>query len=79
MAFTVREEVLKQTTQCPNDFGCLSDEGFKICPAKRFEKASNVLYVLSENGNPCLYHFELSDTIVCGCPVRKDLHKLYGL
>jgi hypothetical protein len=79
MALTVREEVLNRTTRCSHDFGCLSSEGFRICPAERFEKASNVLYVLSGNGNPCPYHFELSNTIVCGCPVRKDLHKHYGL
>ena len=79
MAFTVREDVLKRTTRCSHDFGCLSGEEFKICPAKRFEKASNVLYVLPENVDACPYHFELSDAIVCGCPVRKELHKHYGL
>ena len=78
MTFTVGEEALQRTSQCPHDFGCLSAEVVKICPVKSFEKASSVLYVLPEKADACPYHIVLSDAIVCACPVRKELYKHYG-
>jgi hypothetical protein len=79
MPFTVSEEVVRETTYCKYKFRCMSDEVHKMCPVDDFQESSQMLFILSGNGDSCPYHVELSNAVVCVCPVRKELYIRYGI
>jgi hypothetical protein len=79
MPFTVNEEVVRETTNCIYNFRCMSGELYKMCPVDHFQGSGQVLFVLSGNGDSCPYHVELSESVACACPVRKELYKRYGI
>jgi hypothetical protein len=79
MSITISPNVLKETTSCVYNFRCMSGELHRLCPGDRFQGSGEVLFVLSGNGDSCPYHIELSESVVCACPVRKELYKRYGV
>lgn len=79
MAIAVDPNVLKEATSCVYNSRCVSGELHKLCPVDGFQGSGEVLFVLSENGDSCPYHIQLSESVVCACPVRKELYKRYGI
>ena len=75
MCCNISDEIIKNTTKCPNDFKCLEDENFKTCPAVDFIETDNILFVNAKFYVVCPYILPFADSNICSCPVRIDIFK----
>jgi len=76
MFYKISEETINQITRCNNNFKCLNDDSFQICPLENpiegvyFIRKVNPIH----NTNYCL---SFGGSYVCGCPTRKELYERY--
>jgi hypothetical protein len=70
-------------TECPNDFGCLTDgacKDFPVCDAN-FIGNRNITFlnpgVTKEVLNKCPYVFSSHGRLICKCPARHYLFDKY--
>jgi hypothetical protein len=81
MKIKVPDEVLKQTTQCPNNFSCLttgSCSKFPACTAKTHYKNLDMFSVESKNIiniSLCPYELSFAGEYICQCPTYAALIK----
>jgi hypothetical protein len=81
MKITVTDEVLKQTTRCPNNFSCLttgSCGNFPACSVKTSYKKLDMFSVKSKNIiniSLCPYELSFGHEYICQCPTHAALIK----
>jgi hypothetical protein len=81
MKITVPDEVLKQTTQCPNKFSCLTTGScgkFPACSVKTSYKKLDMFSVKSKNIiniSLCPYELSFAREYICQCPTHAALIK----
>ena len=81
MKITVPDEVLKQTTRCPNNFSCLtagSCGNFPACSVKTTYKKIDMFSVKSKNIiniSLCPYELSFRFEYICQCPTHAALIK----
>jgi hypothetical protein len=81
MKITVPDEVLKQTTRCPNNFSCLttgSCGNFPACSVKTSYKKLDMFSVKSKNIiniSLCPYELSFGREYLCQCPTHAAIIK----
>jgi hypothetical protein len=81
MKINVPDEVLKQTTRCPNNFSCLTNGScgkFPACSVKTSYKKLDIFSVKSKNIiniNLCPYELSFAREYICQCPTHAALIK----
>lgn len=77
MDLKIDEEILKKTTRCKKNFSCLSGErslcNIELCVNEKIH------FIKCVSGESCNYRIPFGYSFVCTCPVRKELHKRYGI
>ena len=73
MNYTMTEEVLKKTKQCPNGFACLHT-GKGKCEVYNVD-GEDILYISYNNICRCPYRLSFGERQLCGCPTHYALHK----
>jgi hypothetical protein len=86
MKINVPDDVLKQTTRCPNNLSCLTSGAcgkFPACTVKTSYKNLDMFSVKSKNIiniNLCPYELSFGGEYICLCPTHaaliKELEKL---
>lgn len=81
MKIIVPDEVLKQTTRCPNNFSCLETGSccnFPACSVKTSYKNLDMFSVKSKhiiNISLCPYELSFAGEYICQCPTHAALIK----
>ena len=75
----VSEEILKRTTICRKDFGCLSDTTNNLCKVELALGSEPILFLCKEEKPCCTYTWEFGGGNICSCPVRKELNQRYRI
>jgi hypothetical protein len=84
MKFNIPEKVLKETTNCQNEFACLKYsnpeylDDHKMCEPK-YADGKNVLFLKTKESAVCPYRVSLAFSQVCTCPTHFEINKQYGL
>ena len=76
MKVEIRKEIIDKANKCPNDFCCLSDDGY-ACKAK-YCIDGEALFVDEKSSNSCPYKLGSRSSSICKCPVRKEVFRLYN-
>ncbi|MDH3290633.1 MAG: hypothetical protein OEO20_14665 [Gemmatimonadota bacterium] len=76
MALVVSEEVRLSATDCRKDFGCLAGDGTDLCRVTDCI-AGQVHFIECRSEGYCSYQQAFGDAALCGCPVRKELYRIY--
>ncbi len=78
MDYKISDEILKNTTLCPNKFQCLKASTIDVC---NINKAINeeVLFIDRKKGRYCPYIIPFGYSYICVCPTHRELYKLYKI
>jgi hypothetical protein len=77
--YKIPDEILKQTTRCPKNFGCLSCEVDHMCQVESLSKSVPILFVDKVQDRFCSYCGQFRDSWLCSCPVRVELYNRYRI
>jgi len=78
--YEIEEEVVRRAYLCPRDHVCLTGKDGLYCKVTDLMKGSSdeAILVDCRKGIVCPYLKAFGKTHVCGCPVRREIHKRYG-
>jgi len=74
----INKQTLKETTNCEKNFGCLNGHNHVYCKVESCVN-NEVHFVKCLNEDHCLYKMNFGDSIICSCPIRKEIYNKYGL
>jgi hypothetical protein len=78
MDIFIKEEIIKETTNCLKGFSCLSGKGKDLCRVLAcFD--DDIHFILCQNDEFCSYQKKVSERVYCDCPVRKEIFKSYNI
>ena len=75
VSYQISNEIITKTTRCRNNFKCLTDGGFDLCPIDGQIMEGYCFIRMVNHTNNCNYHISFGDTHICSCPVRNELYK----
>lgn len=79
MVITVSNKTKSMASKCKKKLSCLgTKKGEGLCEVKKFLLES-ALYITFDKKESCNYHYSVGGDSFCGCPVRKEIFKKYGL
>jgi hypothetical protein len=79
--FKISDEILKQTTNCPRNFQCLTNENWETCIIESYVQR-NMLLIKEKAHEDCPYirSFGYSYIInICSCPTRYEIYRRYNI
>ena len=76
MALKISQEIIDQTTECDKDFSCLVNNSEPSCKISACIKNAHFIEKLDRL---CPYYIEYGHQYLCTCPVRKEIHRKYGI
>jgi hypothetical protein len=72
----INEKIIQQTTMCNKNFACLN--GSHPCCSVERSCGHQALFIKGSDCD-CLYKISFGfSSSICTCPVRKEIHRLYG-
>ncbi|MCU7812758.1 MAG: hypothetical protein KZQ77_16250 [Candidatus Thiodiazotropha sp. (ex Notomyrtea botanica)] len=77
--FDIDPEVVAEAIQCLDCHACLEDPEFNLCKIDFVDDESTVMIIFGEQCRDCGYGPGFGDGTICLCPVRKEIHKKYGM
>jgi hypothetical protein len=77
-AMKIDREVREATHNCHTDFSCLMKEGYAVCKAESLI-GKTVLFIKREYGRECSHRIIYGNSVICSCPVRKEIFTRYGI
>ncbi len=77
MMYEISEEIINGSGNCNSSFSCLF--GVKDCLCEVDDLLRDVLFVKRANLEFCNYRMHFGNSIVCICPVRRELYNLYKI
>ena len=69
------DKIIEKADKCPNNFSCLKDDEFKLCPVVDYIENGDVLFVNAKYYVVCPYMLPFADSNICHCPVRIKIYK----
>ena len=76
--FQINDNVLRDTTKCRKDFSCLSGEKECLCELK-YCSYDQSYYINPNTEKFCNYMICYGSTILCSCPVRREIFDRYKI
>lgn len=73
----INESTLKRTDKCMKNFACLT-EGACLCEISQGLNGNRHVIKYDRN-KPCRYKVSKGNTILCGCPTRKEIYDRYHI
>ncbi len=78
MAIEIREDIIKLTTRCMNDFSCL--DGVKKCLCEvRGSSGQDTPFINFSLDRECIYCVPIKNSTLCFCPTRREIYKRYKI
>jgi hypothetical protein len=74
----INEDILKKTTDCTNNFSCLSGEKECLCEARGMA-GYNSLFINPKSNRDCTYLNPFGSSFFCFCPTRNEIYRQYGV
>jgi len=79
MVYQIGVETRNKTTRCNNNFRCLHDDSFRICPVESKIK-EDIYFIKAVNPmRGCNYCLAFGDSHICRCPTRSELYERYKI
>jgi hypothetical protein len=75
----VSEVILKDTTNCRNNFACVSGETGCMCEVIKSVSSYNVVVIKPKSIDYCKYFYHLDNTNYCLCPTRNEIYNRYKI
>ena len=73
----IDEGTIKKTTKCNKEFRCLSDTDH-LCKVE-YCVGKSVHFVECKSVEHCYYKMNFGKTVICNCPVRKEIYSKYAI
>jgi hypothetical protein len=74
----IREETLKYTTKCMNDFSCLNGEEDHLCEI-RYPWDETFFWIDPKFDRDCKYRTSFGTSFLCLCPTRREIYRRYQI
>ncbi len=74
--FEIKSKILKATSKCTQNFGCLGNENH-VCLGKVGNSIGSKVHFVNCIERRCLYQMSYGYSIICNCPTRKEIHNKY--
>ena len=72
--------ILSQTTQCRDNFSCLSGKNDCLCGVEDdMENGSRMIFVKPQEKKLCNYKMSYGNSCLCNCPTRITLYIEYNI
>ena len=78
MDIEINEDILKDTTECINNFSCLRGEKECLCEVRGYAGYNSVLINPKPNKD-CSYLNPFGSSFFCFCPTRSEIYRRYGV
>ena len=76
MEIEIPDDIIRKANKCEKNFRCLSGEIEKLCRVLCFIK-NDIYFVKCQGEADCLYLETFEKTVLCNCPVRKEIYRKY--
>ena len=78
MALEISEDILKNTTQCMDNFSCLNIGKGCLCSAEDYA-GGNQIFVKGDSPSrtSCDYCLPFEYSFICNCPTRNEIYRRY--
>ncbi|MFH0977341.1 MAG: hypothetical protein V1874_16295 [Spirochaetota bacterium] len=73
MNFTIEDETIKATIKCNASFSCLKSDAHNLCKIERVI-SDKIHFINNKSRTTCNYITYFGDSIICSCPVRKEIY-----
>ena len=78
MEFVISEQTIKATTECKEEFACLTIGVKDLCRVKGC-KDHDVYFIKCLEHKDCPYQERVDHTCFCGCPTRREIFDKYNV
>lgn len=78
MFLEIDREIIQKTTDCKNNFDCLTNYFHNFCKVES-TIGGKVHFVKCLNGHNCDDKLCFAQEHTCTCPTRKEIFKKYGI
>jgi hypothetical protein len=78
-AIKVSKAILKDTTNCRNNFACLSGETECMCEVIKSVSSYNAIVIKPKSIDSCKYFLPLDNTMYCLCPTKNEVYRRYHI
>ena len=80
MAIKIREDIIKNTTKCMDDFSCLNSGKECLCNVQS-SLDGNQIFVKGDSPSSigCAYCLHFESSFICNCPTRTEIYRRYQI
>ena len=71
-------EIIKETTECEKNFVCLSGKNNIYCGVEACI-SNDIHFVNCKSKDYCSYKMFIGKSIICKCPIRKEIYNKFGI
>ena len=76
--YEIEENIIKDTTKCNYDFGCLENENHLCLDAKVAFCVGGQVHFIDCPEKFCKSKMDFGNGKICSCPTRKEIYNKYG-
>ena len=77
--FDIDAEIVATAEKCLDCHACLEDPAFELCRIDFVDDESGVMVIFGDQCRDCGYGQGFGNGALCLCPIRKEIHRKYGL
>lgn len=74
--YKIDQKIIGQTTKCDKEFACLKEHGNPCCIIDNC--INGKVHFVKELKRQCFYSMCFGNSVVCLCPVRKEIYNKHG-
>lgn len=74
----IDEKIVKETAYCVKNFECLKNENFTGLKSTVDNCIAGKVHFITCTENKCKYKISFANSIICYCPVRKEIFNKYN-
>ena len=78
MIIKISDLTIKETIKCKKDFSCLDEKRKELCKVNH-NVGNEVHFIECLDTESCSYMLSFGDSIICTCPVRKEIYNQYKI
>ena len=79
MKMEIDKKIIEKTKHCPNNYGCMKAENRILYNHNVVECLNGKFHIVNCSEHYCHYKLSYGKSIICDCPVRKEIYRLSKL
>ena len=79
MKYQIDKDILNNTTNCSDDFSCLSGNDTCLCEVDKYIESEDSVLFIKPMYEYCKNELSFGNSFFCICPIRKEIYKNYKI